>query len=245
MIEARARTLMTQLNRENFDRSWKNSGLGLEQTLAGADSLSYASLLEELISFVPLQTTQQLHEFIFSGPKEIWHDNTTLYEFLDGHLLPLKNWNPKIIAGVLEEKALSELKSYSQKVLLRPEMLIHCHTFQRFALHNSAYLEKMHQQLTPLMQKETGRELQPTYAYLSLYGNKGYCPPHRDHHRCQWTLDLCVSQDQEWPLFVEDKKFLLKENDALIYSGTDQLHWRERIHTNGHCNLVFFHFKEK
>jgi hypothetical protein len=77
-----------------------------------------------------------------------------------------------------------------------------------------------------------------------MYGEEGICPPHRDQANCQWTLDLCIKQDRPWNLFVEDAVFVMQENEGLVYSGTDQIHWREKIHPKGHCFLVFFHFKE-
>lgn len=77
-----------------------------------------------------------------------------------------------------------------------------------------------------------------------MYGDSGICPPHRDKEECQWTLDLCVNQDKPWKLNIEKSSFLMEENEGLVYSGTDQVHWRDQIHHNGFCDLVFFHFKE-
>jgi hypothetical protein len=233
------------MNRHEFTLIGPKYGLTPLWRLAELDSLSYAHFLEDLTKFLPLSTPLQIHEFILSAENIVWEDQDKLFEYFTGEKLPYRNWSPIQVKNVLDAEKLHQLRDYLKLVLKKPDLMFHCTIFNRYALHDSPYLQQLHKEIKPFMEKLMEKELEITYSYLSMYDSNGYCPPHRDRNVCQWTLDLCVNQDKQWPLFVEDKTFHLKENEALVYSGTDQLHWRERIHTNGHCDLVFFHFKEK
>jgi hypothetical protein len=232
------------MNRNDFTQIGSKFGLSPDWILSELDSLSYAHFLNDLTTILPLPTSLQIHEFILCGKNDIWEKQEALYQYLFGLSLPYRKWTPKVIRDVLHDQEKERLKQYIQLVLKKPDLLFSCTIFNRYALYDSPFLQQIHKELTPIMQKSLGKNVKPTYSYLSMYNSQGICPPHRDISDCQWTLDLCVNQDQEWPIHVEDKSFILKENEALIYSGTDQLHWRERIHPNGHCHLVFFHFKE-
>lgn len=213
-------------------------------TLAGLDSLSYSYLLEELSAKLPLKDPQKVHEFILSGESAIWDDQQTLHQFLTGNQLQRKHWKPILLKNTLSKDKHLELKNYVRLLLNRSEILDSCDIFKRQTILNPPYLKEMHVSLTDLVCEKLGRKVAPTYSFLSLYGEKGYCPPHRDRSTCQWTLDLCIDQDRPWPIFVEEHELLMEANDSIIYSGTDQLHWRDKIHPQGFCHLVFFHFLE-
>jgi hypothetical protein len=220
---------------KGFNESW---------TLSQLDRLSYDQLLADILPHFPLNTTDQLNSLILIGGSKIRNDQSALYEYLFPQNLPYKKWHSQLIKTVLSEEAFSSLCLYIEKVKTKKPVLSWCDVFMRYSLHDPLYLRDLHQQLTPLVENVLKRKLTPTYSYLSMYGENGICPPHLDKPECQWTLDLCVKQDKPWPLSVENDSFLMKENEALIYSGTDQLHWREKIHSGGFCDLVFFHFKE-
>ena len=116
--------------------------------------------------------------------------------------------------------------------------------FNRWCWHNLPVLMRMHH--TPWMRKiadETfGEPVKPSYVFLSMYGEGGICPLHTDRPQCKYTIDLCISQGKPWPIYVDDQPYLLEENEALAYSGTDQPHYRETIQLGNFCNLAFFHF---
>jgi hypothetical protein len=51
--------------------------------------------------------------------------------------------------------------------------------------------------------------------------------PHYDSFpEPRFTFDYQLRSSFDWPLFVENKKFVLKDNQALTFSGTHQVHWR-------------------
>jgi hypothetical protein len=100
-----------------------------------------------------------------------------------------------------------------------------------------------------LAEKLFGEPVKPSYAFLAMYGDKSLVPGHIDRQQCKFTIDLCISQSNPWPLMVgksiDDRKgqpYILKDGEALAYSGTDQWHYRKKNRKNQWNNLAFFHF---
>lgn len=64
--------------------------------------------------------------------------------------------------------------------------------------------------------------------YSPQYGFISKLFPHIDYRDSQRvTVDLQLNYDEEWAVVVEGKSFNLKFNQALIFLGTQQMHWRE------------------
>lgn len=73
--------------------------------------------------------------------------------------------------------------------------------------------------------------------------------PHHDEtfKEPRFTFDYQINGNVEWPIVVEpDKKFSLKNNQAVTFSGTHQIHWREPQHfaDDQYVEMVFFHFTD-
>ena len=72
------------------------------------------------------------------------------------------------------------------------------------------------------------------HAYFVEY-NKKYgipnLPPHVDDNfeYARLTFDIQLSSNKLWKIFVEDNDFELHENEGLVFSGTHQVHWREKV----------------
>jgi len=63
----------------------------------------------------------------------------------------------------------------------------------------------------------------------------------------RFTFDVQLNANVEWPLIVEpDKKFVLKNNQALTFSGTHQIHWREPVHfaDDQYVEMLFCHLSD-
>jgi len=125
------------------------------------------------------------------------------------------------------------------------------------------------------MSEWIGEEVQACYNFLSLYNNLGVCEPHMDAPQAKWTLDYCIRQSEPWPISFSQiidwpspwegsfehwsQKILddsacrftdhtLQEREALVFSGSSQWHYRNRISRSkdeNFCHLVFFHFIPK
>ena len=85
-----------------------------------------------------------------------------------------------------------------------------------------------------------------SYSLFSEYSNKNISlPKHKDVNACTYTIDLVVYQDKPWGIWIEGKEYLLNENDAVLFWGTEQDHWRETIENNeSTVAVVFFHYVE-
>jgi hypothetical protein len=126
--------------------------------------------------------------------------------------------------------------------------------FNRWYWHNLPMLRALHNSAAfiALASETFGRPLKPSYCFLSIYGADGICPLHQDRPQCQFTIDLQVNADGEWPIYVrptegeDPKSYTLKPGEALCYSGTGQPHFRKAMKEDGagctYMDLAFFHF---
>lgn len=63
----------------------------------------------------------------------------------------------------------------------------------------------------------------------------------------RFTFDYQIGGNTTWPLVVEDVVFELKNNQALTFSGTHQIHWRLKkdFKDGERIDMVFFHLRKK
>ena len=128
---------------------------------------------------------------------------------------------------------------------------LHSSRCNRWEEHNNPMLRRLHRQqsLIESASEIFGEPLKPSYVFLSMYSNHGICPAHRDRAQCKYTVNLCISQDKPWPLYIENvadgtfEEVILGEGDAVLFSGTDQTHYRKPMSENGgsFCNVAHFH----
>ena len=72
-------------------------------------------------------------------------------------------------------------------------------------------------------------------------------PAHLDDNACSYTIDLQLSSNVDWPLYVNGEQFNLEDNWAIIYDGENDLHWRESFPSRNpmsFVHMIFFHFVE-
>lgn len=79
--------------------------------------------------------------------------------------------------------------------------------------------------------------------------NKPNLKPHFDDTfpSQRFTFDYQLDGNTTWPLVVEDKEFELKNNQALMFSGTNQIHWRTHkdFEPGQYVDMVFCHLSRK
>ena len=93
----------------------------------------------------------------------------------------------------------------------------------------------------------TGYDLVPSDIGYSYYNNqygKVELHPHIDKNKTEFVIDYQLHGNVEWPIVVEKKEFTLKDNQALVFAGSDQPHWRpQREFVDGEfLGMIFFHF---
>jgi hypothetical protein len=103
--------------------------------------------------------------------------------------------------------------------------------------------------LWPLIEAIVQEELLPTYSYARLYSNGDILEKHVDRPACEVsvTLQLGKSHDYCWPIFMGGTMYQLNEGDAVVYSGCDVEHWRNKcMGPEGyHSGQVFLHYVRK
>lgn len=115
--------------------------------------------------------------------------------------------------------------------------------FYRFGKHNDPFFKQIHEMITGRVSNWLGVPVKPSYCYTSMYiPGEGICPVHVDRPQCEYTLDLCVNQNEPWPINIAGKEYILGRGDAMLYSGTNHVHYRDKIQPDNFCDLVFFHF---
>jgi hypothetical protein len=95
-------------------------------------------------------------------------------------------------------------------------------------------MEAIMLQLLPLMEKNTGLTLIPTYSFARVYRKGDTLVRHTDRESCEIsaTLALTYHCNKLWPIFVEDasgnkSEIALDKGDMMIYRGCERPHWRE------------------
>jgi hypothetical protein len=122
-------------------------------------------------------------------------------------------------------------------------------------------METLLVKMLPVMAKETGLDLVPTYSYARLYKQGDILRRHKDRPSCEISTTLNLGGDP-WPIFIDPtgsnnvideyknihkpnapkgEKVLLEVGDMLVYSGCELEHWREPFDGNI-CGQVFLHY---
>ena len=122
-------------------------------------------------------------------------------------------------------------------------------------------METLLVKMLPVMKKETGLDLVPTYSYARIYKKGDILKRHKDRPSCEISTTVNLGGDP-WPIFIDDTgsnnvideyknimkpdapkgtKVLLEVGDMLVYSGCELEHWREPFEGNI-CGQVFLHY---
>jgi len=65
--------------------------------------------------------------------------------------------------------------------------------------------------------------------YSPEYGYEVKLFPHYDTRAVEmFVLDIQLKTNEDWGIIVEGEQYNIKDNDALLFSGTQQMHWREK-----------------
>ena len=99
---------------------------------------------------------------------------------------------------------------------------------------------------TPRISEAVGETVLPTYSYARVYGNQDVLIPHSDREECEISITLHLDGDQPWHIWIktksgEDKGIILNPGDAMIYLGSEALHWRNAYQGQQYVQ-VFLHY---
>jgi len=114
----------------------------------------------------------------------------------------------------------------------------------------SKFSDRMEQKLTKIAREASGFDNLVLAEYsIARYSPKfGYVPklfPHNDSKKSQSiVMDVQLKSNFDWPLVVDDRQYLTKDNTALLFSGTQQTHWRAKqwLEPDHQVDMIFCHF---
>jgi hypothetical protein len=84
--------------------------------------------------------------------------------------------------------------------------------------------------------------------YSPEYGYEVKLFPHYDTRPYEmFVFDVQLQTNEDWGIIVEGKQFNILDNQALLFSGTQQMHWREnkKLQDNSEILMMFFWLKHK
>jgi hypothetical protein len=155
---------------------------------------------------------------------------------------------PLIVKNVFSDEEHKKLKNIMQNWPIEPEYdsLLGRHLVQ------SSIIDEYAEKLIPLAKKMFNSEnIKTSYSLFAHYQGPGAnLYRHKDNNACTYTIDLCLYQTEPWAIGIshndEDKEYILQENEAVLYYGNYQEHWRPRFPNpeSQHVGMVFFHFVE-
>lgn len=164
-------------------------------------------------------------------------------------IMYFKNLENKIIKNVLSEDQIKFLYNIIDNAHDDEKQIMPWLGQTTFFLNFSDDLEKT---ILNIINNFVGEEMQITEMSLARYHtDSGFTPklfPHYDHfEESRVTFDVQLKSNIDWPIVVENKKYLLKNNEALIFSGTDQIHWRspKTLSKNDFVDMLFVHLSRK
>lgn len=195
-----------------------------------------------------------------------------LAAFVEGlaPLQPAPDWREILIDDVFDAMTVRKIIEVSRAA--RPDtsdwQAEENAAFGRTVLWDVPYFRDLQDSLCARISGMVGRALVPTYNFLSLYGAHGKCDVHMDHPDAMYTFDYCIEQDAVWPIHVSrvtpwpsgrqiaeftperviadpDLAFRdhrLQPNQALLFNGSSQWHYRRPKTSGGFCHLLFFHY---
>ena len=111
-----------------------------------------------------------------------------------------------------------------------------------YSIYGDSTFDTLLMKILPVMKKETGLEVVPTYSYARIYKRGDILKRHKDRPSCEISTTLFLGGDS-WPIFLEGNQVDLDIGDMLIYEGCKLEHWREAFEGEN-CGQVFLHYND-
>jgi len=125
---------------------------------------------------------------------------------------------------------------------------------KKFAGHKLWYVTfgtEIENKITKMVQDKISENviLDKDYSFARYSKKFGYVPklfPHFDSRESQTIVcDIQLKSNADWAIVVENKPYYLKFNQALVFSGTQQMHWREEkeLSDSDEVDMIFCHLR--
>lgn len=110
--------------------------------------------------------------------------------------------------------------------------------------------EDIKDRLLSLAKECTGEDLILSNLGYSLYSPEYGTPelkPHIDGNDTEFVIDYQLSSNVDWDVYVEGERYSLKDNQAITFAGSDQIHWRpiKKFNSGDRLEMIYFHMITK
>lgn len=211
-----------------------------------------------------------LHEFEAAKRflSEVRPDALSMFVEAFDALRPRRDFKVTMIDGLFDTATHERICEIARARPEQEQVAYETEGFGRYVVQHHPEFDALQREVLPLVSDRVGHELTAGYNFLSLYDKAGKCDMHMDEPVSMYTLDYCIEQSCEWPIYFSEtvewptleasrnwsprdmpqkadltfEKHLLRPNNALIFNGSSQWHYRDPIPAGGHCSLLFFHY---
>lgn len=225
----------------------------------------------------PWYDSQWLNAYVQAKKLIKQHQPALLNEFVNTMdvLKTRSDFQVKKLPNILNEIIINEIRGLIDSLLTDELEKQELFDFGRLVVHNHPYINQLQNTMTGLASEITRELVEPYYNFLSLYNNLSVCGVHMDAPFSKWTLDICIEQSNIWPIYLSQvlpwpentihidkdweskikndpannfKEYNLEAGEGIVFSGSSQWHYRNRItqiKKENYCHLIFFHFIPK
>ena len=159
----------------------------------------------------------------------------------------IKDFKYKLIKNFLTKEEINLLKDYCR---IKHRTNINSFDFHQndngdTYFYGDPVMESLMINKIKIMEKETGLELYPTYAFWRMYTMFADLKKHKDRPACEISVTVMIGSDEtKWPIFMDGNQIELEPGDAVIYLGCELEHWREEFKGDWHAQC-FLHYINK
>jgi hypothetical protein len=160
----------------------------------------------------------------------------------------VKNSENQIVKEIFTKE---EMEIIYDHINNTPDDLIHLHPHLGHKAFMVGMPERIKDKVLSLAQKYSDVPLKLTEISAARYANGYIDPPNLFPHfdffeTPRFTFDIQLKSTRNWIINVEGKPFTLRDNEAIIFSGTNQLHWRDKtlFRDDDIVVMLFCHFSE-
>lgn len=155
-------------------------------------------------------------------------------------------FEPIVLDNIFSDKDFKKLKNLINN---NKDFFVFDSQAHRFDFHHKELKDYFSKKLEPLAKRIFNDEsLSTTYVHYSMYNHPlSNLIKHKDINACTYTIDLCISAETPWGIWVEGKEYVLNPGEAIAFMGEDQEHWRGPFpDPYDNCvEMIFFHFAPK
>lgn len=156
----------------------------------------------------------------------------------------LQNTENKVIDNFFTDKEIDDIFYYVDNTKeCSPEV----HPGIGYSWHPCGVPDQIHNKVEKFVRENLIADATLTEICVARYRQSEISPtlsPHMDNFPSgRITIDVQLRSNTDWALVVEGKRFVLKDNQALVFAGTHQPHWREpKVFNDGEfVDMLFCH----